>query len=804
MHFCALERVRHCLLKSLLFVVSLIALMARAHAQSAPLIEAVDVRQADSHVDLILQFTCSMRYLAHDPSSTGASVRIRVIPGRDCDSDASLPFAVERPVIADRDVVKTVLLEQVFAGELALTIEWTQDEHFVLAPSADLRGIRIRLLRPGKPENSRVMIADAVPETTGYAINLDSSTETFDQQTIADARTLFGTEPYDSKITLNGQSWHRLRVGPFSSRAEAQRALVLAKTRFSRAWLAIADETRTEDVSDVLAPVPPTRTNPNAVRLSENELDALVRQARQALQKRQYELAITLFTKAVEQPEFPARADALESLGLARERNRQLAHAKAEYEEYLRLYPRSPNATRVRQRLGTLLAAHLPGADRATADDAAARKWRAYGGAGVRYQYDTSRLQTDTEKQSFIAQHAAITDLDLVARKHGERFDFLSRVSAGYQKDLLSDGPGDRTRIGITYAEMSDQEWHWSARLGRQSRTSAGVLGSFDGISLGYQLLPRIRANVIYGRPVESSYDSLQTDRTLTGVSFDFGTFARAWDISIYATRQSDLSLTDRQAIGTEVRFFQPGRSIIGLVDYDTLYSTINTVVLLGVLELPARWTVSFDVDRRNAPLLTTRNALIGQPVEDLATLQTLFSDSEIRQLAEDRTARADTYSISVTRPLSERFRVSIDASSTSISSTPESGGVASVPTSGNVQSYSVQLLGGGWIARDDFNVLGVRYQTGGDSKVTSLAYYTRFALGTAWRIGPRIRVDQQTVNADGSKRLQYIPSLRTDYLGKHLSILTELGAQLGSRTGGAQREDSSDYFVSLQGRWNF
>ncbi|HEU4654124.1 MAG TPA: SPOR domain-containing protein, partial [Steroidobacteraceae bacterium] len=266
MHSRTLEPVRRRVLKSLIFIASLIAWVSRAYAQGAPLIEAVDVRQADSHVDLILQFTCSMRYLAHDPSSTGASVRIRLIPGRDCDSDAGSPFAVERPVIADRDVIKSVLLEQVFAGELALTIDWTQDEHFVLAPSADLRGIRIRLLRPGKPENSRVMIADAVPETTAYAINLDSSTEAFDEQTMADARTLFSTEPYDSIVTLNGQSWHRLRVGPFASRAEAQRALVLAKTRFSRAWLAIADETRTEDVSDVLAPVPPTRTNPNAVR----------------------------------------------------------------------------------------------------------------------------------------------------------------------------------------------------------------------------------------------------------------------------------------------------------------------------------------------------------------------------------------------------------------------------------------------------------------------------------------------------------------------------------------------------------
>ena len=51
---------------------------------------------------------------------------------------------------------------------------------------------------------------------------------------------------------------------------------------------------------------------------------------------RDYPKALALLTKLQRQPEFPERARAQELLGLARERSGQLAHAKAEYEEYLR------------------------------------------------------------------------------------------------------------------------------------------------------------------------------------------------------------------------------------------------------------------------------------------------------------------------------------------------------------------------------------------------------------------------------------------------------------------------------------
>ena len=48
-------------------------------------------------------------------------------------------------------------------------------------------------------------------------------------------------------------------------------------------------------------------------------------------------------------------------LGIARERNGQMAHAKAEYEEYLRRYPEGPAADRIRSRLKAIRQSTAPG-----------------------------------------------------------------------------------------------------------------------------------------------------------------------------------------------------------------------------------------------------------------------------------------------------------------------------------------------------------------------------------------------------------------------------------------------------------
>src|SRR5881227_2553095 len=85
--------------------------------------------------------------------------------------------------------------------------------------------------------------------------------------------------------------------------------------------------------------LPPVERMGSDPPLPPEALKSTMADARAALAARDYPKAIALLTKLQRQAEFPDRAHAQELLGLARERSGQLAHAKAEYEEYLRGYP---------------------------------------------------------------------------------------------------------------------------------------------------------------------------------------------------------------------------------------------------------------------------------------------------------------------------------------------------------------------------------------------------------------------------------------------------------------------------------
>ncbi|MEQ1524218.1 MAG: tetratricopeptide repeat protein, partial [Aestuariivirga sp.] len=88
-----------------------------------------------------------------------------------------------------------------------------------------------------------------------------------------------------------------------------------------------------------------------------------VAEGKKSLAAKDYAHAVGFFTKAVTEGNASARQEGQELLGLARERAGQLAHAKAEYETYLKLYPKGAGAARVRQRLSGVEAAEQDSAE---------------------------------------------------------------------------------------------------------------------------------------------------------------------------------------------------------------------------------------------------------------------------------------------------------------------------------------------------------------------------------------------------------------------------------------------------------
>lgn len=786
----------------------LLAVIAAAASGQPPdrLIDDVNVSERSDHVDISLLFGCTLQYRGVAGEAPAELIRIRFAPGRDC-GDLSTALTQTLPLADAAKYLRALEWDHLAGTELTLTVRLAGKQNFLLAPAADGHGLRLRLLQP-QAQRGRIIVGDSLTPAANYAVNLDSSRDPFDDDAVARAASALGVAAYVSSYELAGpieaETWYRLRAGPFATRADAEQVLRAARAAYPKAWLAIGDETLLAGGGIAAAPDIAATTPAGTATLSGGQITELLDQAHRSFTGKDYATAIPLLTRLLEQPEFPQRAEVQELMGLARERNRQLAHAKAEYEEYLRRYPDGPAAKRVRERLRALaLATRAPGVS-ASAFGTDEDSWKVYGGVSQHYRRDTSALDNDVVRTDVVSQNAVFNDLDTIARRHGERFDFTARLDADYIKDLLADGPGDRTRVTSLFVDLADHELDWAARLGRQTQNTGGLFGTFDGLSGAWQLRPLVRLKVAAGLPVELASDGPDTGRRFLALASEFGTFGSGWDLSFHALAQQLDHLTDREVVGTELRYFQPERSLVLLTDYDLRFGTLNSTFLLGTMRLPGRWTLSANIDRRKSPLLSLRNALIGQPADSFDTLTGSYTPQELQQLARDRSADSSLYDLAIARPFGERWQWSLDVALFALGATPASGGVPATPASGTdtaitLQGMAFALFGGG-----DLSAITLRHQNGASQDVDSAGFSTRFPLWGRLRLGPSLRVDHRLLHGDDSRQWLYVPGLRLELQQARFLLDLESGAELGRRQLANGREDSTRYYFSLGYRMNF
>jgi hypothetical protein len=358
--------------------------------------------------------------------------------------------------------------------------------------------------------------------------------------------------------------------------------------------------------------------------------------------------------------------------------------------------------------------------------------------------------------------------------------------------------------VTSAFVELVSRDAGWSGRLGRQSRSTGGMLGTFDGLYGNFQWLPHLTLDAALGFPVESTREGPMTARPFEALAVGFGVFDDAWEPGLYVVNQSYDGMVDRQAIGAELRYFRPGRSVVGLADYDVHFQALNSAVLIGAFQLPSRWLLNVDLERRNSPVLTTRNSLIGQPVRTLDELLDLFSEDEIRELAADRTSHMELYGLTVSRPFGERFQLSLNAASLMSGATEPSGGVEGIPSTGRELVLSLQWLAAGIMRTGDMTAIGVRRQQGGPIETSSFGLSSRIPLWNDWRITPLARADRRTFALDDSQQWIYVGSLRVSLQKPRVLFELEAGGEFASREIATGDEDVRRIFVSLGYRWSF
>jgi hypothetical protein len=546
-----------------------------------------------------------------------------------------------------------------------------------------------------------------------------------------------------------------------------------------------------------------------ALKKSDPKRADLLDEANKAILDKNYSRAVQLLTKLRDISNDEVRQHVQELVGVARELNGQLAHAKAEYLQYLKDYPQGEDAKRVKQRLNALITA----AEKPREKLQASRRTNKQKGSNWNSQFYGSISQiyfrdetTPQDEESQLLRSDVTNDLDFVARTRKGDLDFRAQFIGSYREDFTTEKERSEFIPSIISIEGRHSGIGLYGRLGRQSRTTGGILGRFDGVHAAYELSSTATVNAVFGYPVDTQNKTkINTAQEFYGLSFDFDNIWDGWDFNTFYITQDNFGVKDREAIGGEVRYFDTKKSFFTLLDYDLLFNDVNIFLLIGNWTVVEGTNMNLVMDYRNSPILTTTNAIQGQGVETLDALFDRFNEDELRQLAVDRTAKSKSVTIGLTHQLAQDWQIITEVTATEFGATVASAGVEGNPSTGTDLFYSTQLIANKLLFDNDIMILGARYSDTYRSDTLSFTGNWRINVSREFRINPRIRLDYRKDKEDDDNRTLVRPFIRLDYrFKKWIKFEFDLGYEWLQDTFSDQSQTTTGYFLSAGYRAQF
>jgi hypothetical protein len=574
-----------------------------------------------------------------------------------------------------------------------------------------------------------------------------------------------------------------------------------------------------------------------AGRISDSDLRAVagwMDESRAALRKNNPGGAIQLLTKILKYPENQYSAEAQELLGVARQKSGELTEARAEYEDYLRRYPSGEQSERVRQRLAGIVTAtgepstplHAPNgqpggmlpADRFARSGETT--WTLVGSASAFYIRDDSfnsvrdpsvapdpNADPDAHR---VHQNEMLSSLDMTAAWNNDQTKGRIRFS-GSEEYLFDSSSRNLAGVSALSVDTLVKDWNLRSVFGRQTLNTDGVLGRFDGALLSWQPLSMVRLDVVTGSPALSRFDlPFKDDKYFYGAGVGLGPF-KGFETTLYAIEQRDRWLVDREAVGSDVRYFDENKFAYGNVDYDIHFQRLNAAIFSGSWILPDKSTIYGGADYRRTPYLSTWNALLNQPFStlyDLLKAQTQTNE-QLQQLALDQTPIYKSAMLGFSHPLTDKLQVSADATIVNLTQPITPIGLdpslAALPA-GNEYYYSTQLIANNLVKDGDMYIAALRYSELATSNRFVLDFNNRFPITHDWRISPRLRLGYAW-GRGGSDLTEYtvLPSLLADYYWtKELSFEAEVGVQWTSTTQLGVRSRDTEVLATIGVRYDF
>lgn len=708
-------------------------------------------------------------------------------------------------------------------NQLVLTLDFKIPVTFNITQDAGSKSISIYIDQVGQSKKfkQKLLATDDEISNKFYVINLLSSRKPIKIKNIPKDEFYKKYDVYLSETVSNEKTWSRLRLGYFSTKEKADLALIKAKKSYPKAWINLVSKENLAKAKkwlalDTLAAAkeedskPKTRTKAKQKKtksktaLSDKKFIApsksknkkvqfLMEKGRNAMIDTKYREAIRYYKKSYQLAKGDEKKLALEYLGLARERNGQIAHAKAVYRKFLKEYPTGEDAERVNQRLETILTARLaPKKKRAPKKrKTRATEWETFGTLFQFYRYQAD--DSDVNGSSTV-DNSLSTNLSTSIRRRSEDYDMRFQFDGSHRYDELKESDKSDQRLSKLYADITSTKSKLHTRIGRQTSHNYGILGRFDGAIVDYPLSNKYKATMSYGYPVRSSkVNSIDTSTNFYGLGLDVNDIISKWDATFYAIKQTRNGVSDREAIGTEARTVSSNHSVFALLDYDTSYSELNTATIISNWLFGTKnvSTLNLVLDYRQAPTLTTSNALIGSTTASFEELIASTTEAEYRADAKDNTAAYKTITLSGSTPLSDKYQLNADLTLSTLSSTPVASGT------GTESSYSLQFIGNNLLTENDVSVIGVRISNRSTADTTTYDLNSRIVLNKEWKVRPRLRYETQT-QTTGTNRTILKPSVRFDYrLKRNFRIELDTGYDF-KKIKGTNNSNDTSFYINL------
>lgn len=541
--------------------------------------------------------------------------------------------------------------------------------------------------------------------------------------------------------------------------------------------------------------------------------------AEQAYEQGDYRTAIETLNSLLNLPTNTSSRKAQQLIGFARMRSGDAKGARREFELFLQLYPKGADSEQVRQALATLPPPEPVARPRSQTEPVSSTNGSIslfyYGGQSqVRTQdFQNSPisglpvLQSDnTLSATDIKQMQSTVDLNWRYRDSDKDMRFVFRDTG--TADLMPNS-SNRNRLTALYFDRRDFTNGTSFRIGRQSPTGGGVLYRFDGLQAGYTVAPKWRINGVAGKP---SDDLLDTQRRFYGVSIEAEALTRELSGNVYAIQQTIDGEVDRQAYGTELRYFSGGLSMFGQVDYDQVFRRINIGSLQGTMIYEDNSVLNFMVDRRTSPLLSLGNALFFQDpaVPTVArTIRELLLSTPLDTLiyrVKGITPYQNQAMVGYTAPVSKKWQLGGNLNYTSVDEIPPVEVILpqGQPATGNLWSVGLQAIGSNLYSGRDTHVFNLTLLTGPTYNGQLLSYNNLTGLNDQWQVEPSLRYYTQIDNTD-TRLTRWTPGLRLTYrIRKQVSLETEAQYEISRSQGPLRQEDATRLFYYFGGRYDF